>query len=79
MKNKTITFNTGRKYSPSGQVIVATEFGTYDSQWFFQDEPKEQYIIFNDLTRNIKGRIDFCKLYENDIMRCYDNNNYTSI
>lgn len=69
-----IKFNTGRYYAPEGQIIEAEEFGTpFDQANLFRDE---QWIIFNDITRQIKGKITFCRLNETDIMKCYDKGFY---
>lgn len=77
-----ITFNTGRHYSPEGQIVKATEFGTpYEEIDFFDPETKadEQYIVFEDVTRQIKGKIIFCKLTEMEIMYRYDKGDYTHV
>lgn len=74
---KTIKFNTGRGYSKEGQIIVAEEFGDYETfDWFAEEDQADQYIIFKDKTRGIQGRIPFCKLEEGAIMRNYDIGNY---
>ena len=73
MNNK-ITFNTGRYYGPDGQVIIAEEFNGPLN--YFADDC-EQYVIFDDTTRGIKGRIILCELKESSIMRAYDAGNYT--
>jgi len=75
---KTITFNTGRGYSAEGQIIVAEEHGELlpIDEWLDGAEQQEQYIIFEDKTRGIKGRIDFCELTEKSIMKNYDEKNY---
>ena len=71
---KKIIFNTGRYYGPEGQIIEATEHGNFDT--CFSNPGEEQYIIFKDKTRNICGKILFCRLAQSDIMRAYDAGNY---
>jgi len=76
---KTITFNTGRGYS-KGQIIKAIEHGNYNNiDWFDYDNNIDQYIIFEDITRGIKGKIKFCALNELSIMKNYDSGNYQDI
>ena len=77
--SRKIQFNTNRFYSKEGQIISAEEFGTpyNDIDWF--DHEAEQYIIFEDHTRMIKGRIDFCRLSEDEIMANYDAGNYKQV
>ncbi len=80
IKGKKIEFNTGRGYSKDGQVIKAQEFNTpYEDMDFFEDKNLDQYIVFEDITRGIKGRIDLCRLSELDIMRNYDSGNYENV
>lgn len=75
-----IKFNTGRYYSPEGQIIEAQEFGTpLDLIDWFDFTKNEQYVVFNDLTRQIKGKIPFCKLCEEEIIKAYDEGNYEQI
>lgn len=80
--SRKITFNTNRYYGPEGQIIEAEEFGTpyEDIDWMklFEDdkEPDLQYLIFHDKTRNIDGKIPFCKLDEEHILRRYDAGEY---
>ncbi len=76
MSNNSITFNTGREYSAEGQIIVATEFGCYDDIDWFGDSDINQYIIFNDITRGIAGKIELCELTETAIMEAYDKGQY---
>ena len=80
MANPTIQFNTGRGYSPDGQVIIAAfHKNGYDSLEDFYDKCFEDtdpdldpYVIFHDKTRGIKGKISLCSLTQKDIMRSYD-------
>lgn len=75
-----IRFNTGRQYSKEGQIIEAEEFGTsLDHIDWFDFKNEEQWIEFNDITRQIKGKIHFCKLSEMEIMKAYDEGNYEQI
>ena len=75
---RTIEFNTGRYYAPEGQRIIATEFGNYDD--IFNPEGKDdQYVIFEDLTRHVKGKIFWCELNEYRIMENYDKGNYEQV
>jgi hypothetical protein len=77
-----IRFNTGRQYSKEGQIIEAEEFGTpLDLIDWLNDDLKQdsQYIIFHDITRQIKGKIHFCKLSEMEIMKAYDEGEYDLI
>ncbi len=75
-----IKFNTGRKYSAEGQVITAEEFGcNYDEINPLALHIPEQWIEFTDHTRNIKGKILFCKLEEDKIMSRYDSGDYINI
>lgn len=82
-KLREIEFNTGRFYSKEGQIIKAVEYGTlYEDLNWFNDEDIEtlvQFVEFDDTTRGIKGRIKFCRLTEEDIMRQYDLGNYQNI
>lgn len=82
--NRKITFNTGRYYSKEGQIIEAEEHGVkYDDIDFFDPEldfnQPNQWIIFHDKTRGIKGKIVFCRLTELDIMSNYDRGLYTDV
>jgi hypothetical protein len=76
---KFLRFNTGRQYSKEGQIIEAQEYGTpYDDlDWFNPNE--EQYVEFHDLTRQVNGRLHFCKLDQDAIMEHYDKGNYEQI
>ena len=68
-----IGFNTGRKYSPNGQRIIAIQFRTvFDDFW----EIEYADIIFNDLDRGICGKISTSSFEERSIMRSYDNKHY---
>ncbi len=77
---KGIKFNTGRKYSDEGQIITAEEFGgDYDKLDLFDPNCPDQWIEFTDHTRNIKGKILFCRLEEDEIMSRYDSGDYINI
>ena len=82
-KLREIEFNTNRFYSEEGQIIKAVEYGTLyeDINWFADEEIEAlvQFIEFDDTTRGIKGRIQFCRLTEEDIMWEYDKGNYLNI
>lgn len=71
-----ITFNTGRHYSPEGQIIEAEGFHQNIEDIL---EDLTPYVIFNDKTRKIKGKIMGCTLVEDEIMLHYDSGNYEQI
>lgn len=66
---KTISFNTGRKYSASGQQITAT---LHD----------DGVVTFMDHTRHIDGEFTvpqgICALIRNVVMDHYDTGRYSS-
>lgn len=76
---ETIEFNTGRSYTPEGQIIEATIFGEYESLDFTKKERPEQYVIFYDRSRMIKGKLPYCPLDQKVIMDRYDKGYYESI
>lgn len=83
-ENRTMTFNTGREYSPEGQIIRVEEFnGPYEEIDFFnlseENSSGDQYIIFEDTTRNIKGKIEWCAFDQDKIVARYDSREYTEI
>lgn len=65
---KTITFNTGRKYTAAGQVIIAT---LHD----------DRVVTFFDHSRSIDGEFylnagyDLC---QSEVLHWYDSGNYKS-
>ena len=61
-----IQFNTGRFYSPEGQIIKAMEHT--------QDDVKG--ILFSDTTRQIMGFLPECALNQDEIMNGYDSIRY---
>lgn len=74
-----ISFNTGRMYSPEGQLIEAVEVnGPFEMSAFFDDEP-EQYILFIDHSRQIAGKVKFTPCTESGVMQAYDNGWYNNV
>jgi len=72
---KAIKFNTGRTYTPDGQIVVA---------WIHsegEDEFGEFAVVrFFDMSRNITGEISSLHFFnESQIMRAYDNGYYKSV
>ena len=70
----TITFNTGREYSPEGQVITVRQD--------IDNETLEQAgVLFHDHTRGIWGKIDYTYTANHDlqgfVMRHYDAGHYS--
>jgi hypothetical protein len=79
---RTIEFNTGRYYGEEGQIIKAQEFGSFkDFDWNDDSSLPENdpYIVFEDLTRGIKGKITLCPFTEEAIMNHYDKGFYTDL
>jgi hypothetical protein len=70
----TTTFNTGREYSPQGQIITVRQ--DIDNETFEQTG-----ILFHDHTRGIWGQIDAVYSADNNlqsfVMRNYDAGNYS--
>ena len=71
-----LEFNTGRWYSTKGQRIAAIEV---DGPFDLFDFDSTQHVLFVDYDRGITGKIDFCELTEDDIMRAYDKGRYSHI
>lgn len=72
---KAIKFNTGRQYTPEGQVIVAWVHNEQTDEW-----GTSYCVRFFDKTRNITGEISFCHAFtENAIMAGYDAGNYKCV
>ncbi|QWS69930.1 hypothetical protein [Vibrio phage vB_VpS_PG28] len=76
--NQTLNFNTGRHYSPEGQVIecVIIEFLPDEDGFDLFDEYRVQ---FHDKSRDIKGVVTVSELTQTAIMQEYDANNYEQI
>lgn len=64
-----LKFNTGRTYTPEGQIIVAKEI----------EFEGVKGVMFFDSSRDVDGFIHNCKLTEFDIMKGYDSNSYQPI
>ncbi len=75
---KTIEFNTGREYSKEGQIIKATLYGDIENfdYWANSNPDDDPFVIFEDITRDIIGKITLCDLTESAIMNAYDSGNY---
>jgi len=83
MQTLTGSFNTGRKYSPEGQIInwtceISNELGTSDGWPYY-----ELYILFSDTTRDISGSIQTTTLgvitvhsIQSILLTNYDAGNY---
>lgn len=74
MIKKSIKFNTGRNYTPEGQVILAWVVeGTTDQYGSFT-------VRFIDHTRMITGQMDFMLQFDQDaVMRAYDKGLYDDV
>ncbi len=80
MPNAILEFNTGRPYTPEGQLITAIEVNKWDPQdWFDDGRPNDSAVVFHDHSRQIIGKIMMGQLIESDIMYMYDKGHYTNI
>lgn len=74
---KAIKFNTGRQYTPEGQVIVAYQV----------DEPGKApgsdfdwiTVRFIDTSRMVSGEVFIPSLTERDVMASYDGGYYKNV
>ena len=80
------TFNTGREYSPEGQVIEYSTIETLVQDLYGLGNDYTYVIDFSDLTRGIKGRVSVwfvmhgkepTQEIEAEILNQYDTNNYS--
>lgn len=81
--NQAIVFNTGRHYSPEGQVISARVVEEIpEANRLICDFP-EFVVLFDDKTRGIRGEVKVIPWNNNlitqeEIMREYDTGRYTA-
>jgi len=75
---KAIKFNTGRSYTPEGQVIVAYQVGESEKD---EDFPEVEWVVvrFLDLSRMVSGEITTMGLTESNIMGLYDAGHYRNV
>ena len=76
MAEQKMEFNTGRHYSPDGQIIRAEVVRVEACQIFGEDV----YIVrFDDVTRGIRGEVSVLEFTESAIMRKYDAGQYALV
>lgn len=74
---KAIKFNTGRQYTPEGQIIVAYQVGEA-----VHDEEFDMTFLtvrFIDLSRGVSGEIGVTELTERAVMHFYDLTRYKNV
>lgn len=74
---KAIKFNTGRTYTPEGQVVIAYQVGEEA-----QDEDFGLTFLtvrFVDVSRMVSGEVTVTALSERQVMTEYDNGRYKNI
>lgn len=82
--NQSIVFNTGRHYSPEGQVISARVVEEIpECNRLLVDFP-EFVVLFDDKTRMIRGEVKVSPwnnglITQEEIMREYDAGRYTPV
>lgn len=76
-----ISFDTGRFYSKDHKhIITASSHGVpFDSLDWLEDDLTKQWILFKDPVRQIKGKITYCPLDQDEIMRRYDSGDYENV
>lgn len=74
---KAIKFNTGRQYTPEGQVVVAYQVGEPEKGDIFGCDWLT--VRFIDLSRMVSGEIVVLGLTEKDVMTSYDGGHYRSV
>lgn len=74
---KAIKFNTGRQYTPEGQVVVAYQVGEPD----IDEEFGMTFLTvrFIDLSRMVSGEITITELTERAVMHFYDMTSYKNV
>lgn len=71
-----MTFNTGRHYTPEGQVIKAMIVDVIQGDFW---EETEYLVHFWDQSRHIWGEITISEFSEREIVSAYDKGGYKSI
>lgn len=74
---KAIKFNTGRTYTPEGQVVIAYQVGETATDEEFG--VAYMTVRFIDVSRMVSGEITVTKLAERDVMTEYDNGRYKNV
>lgn len=74
---KAIKFNTGRQYTPQGQLVVAYQVGEPEKGDIFGCEWLT--VRFIDVSRMVSGEIAVLGLTENHVMAAYDGGHYESV
>lgn len=69
MTDTKLKFNTGRGYSPEGQIITAVLVSTAPCPLF--GTPLHT-VDFHDVTRGIRGRVTVCDFTEASVLAAYD-------
>lgn len=75
---KAIKFNTGRTYTPEGQVVVAYQVGEPEVDEDFP-EVKWYTVRFLDLSRMVSGEMLTMGLHQSDVMALYDAGHYRNV
>lgn len=73
MTDTKLKFNTGRGYSPEGQIITAVLVSTAPCPLF--GTPLHA-VDFHDITRGIRGRVMVCDFTEASVLAAYDRGGY---
>jgi hypothetical protein len=74
---KAIKFNTGRTYTPEGQIVIAYQVGEPD-----HDEEFGMTFLtvrFIDLSRMVSGEVGVTELSERAVMHMYDHGSYKGV